>query len=196
MIRTVKIIIGSNCPKRTGSSKYSMRQHICLSTGGLGSARTSLIGLSADNYFSISRGGGELQRRVWRRSVNDLAALGDVEHAEMARAAEYGVYYIDIESVPRDIDVAEISRGAFGMRTDQARRIPSPVGELDHDTGQLFAVELEGEFSGVPGFGNGRLIDHGQCGFIRRGRTGQGRQRDQTQYQLSALQPDFSRRQT
>jgi len=78
----------------------------------------ALIGLSADNHFSVSRDGGELQWWVWRRSVNNLAAVGDVEHAEMARAAEHGIFHINIESIPRDVDVVEISRSAFGMRAD------------------------------------------------------------------------------
>ena len=78
-----------------------------------------------------------------------FAAVSDVEHAKMARAAEHGIFHIDVESIPRDIDVFEISGGAFGMRADQARRVPSLVGELDQDTGQLFAVELEGEFGSI-----------------------------------------------
>ena len=116
----------------------------------------------------------------------------------MARAAEHGIFHINIESIPRNIDVFEISGGAFGMRADQARRVPSLVGELDQDTGQFFAVELEGEFGGIPGLDDARLIDHRQCGLIGSDRSGsgQGRQRDQTQYQLSALQLEFSRRRT
>ena len=106
--------------------------------------------------------------------MNNLAAVGDVEHAKMARAAEHGIFHINIESVPRDIDVVEISRGAFGMRADQARRIPSLVGELDQDTGRLFAVELEGEFGGIPDFGDARPIDHRQCGLIGSDRSGSG----------------------
>jgi hypothetical protein len=54
---------------------------------------------------------------------------------------------------------------------------------------------LEGEFGGIPGFGDACLIDRRQCGSIGsdgRG-SGQGRQRDQTQYHLSALQLEFRR---
>jgi hypothetical protein len=76
--------------------------------------------------------------------VNDLAAGGDVEHAKMAWAAEHGIFHIDIESVPRDIDVVEISRSAFGMQAvaQSGRAALAALGQLDDANGDVVSLAL------------------------------------------------------
>ena len=85
--------------------------------------------------------------------MNDLAASATSNTLKWQGQPSTGFFTSDIESILGNIDVAEIPDGAFGMRTDQARGVPSLVGELYQDTGHRFAVELEREFDGIPGLG-------------------------------------------